>query len=799
MAGNRVSMVYDILALDHASAVFKKVTGAIEGSTMATKALTTAAGALSFGLVARQAYSFAQAASDVNEATSLTGRIFRGAQEEMISFAEGGAKAFGLSKAATLDAVNEIGNTLMNLGYDMDEAGDHTKTLIQLAGDMASAFNKEVPDALFALQAGLRGEYESLRRFGIFLDETAIKGEAMKKGLYDGTGQMDRQAKAAGALAVILKDTKTIQGDFALTSSGLANSQRILAADIENLKVSMGEGLLPVVTAGVQVMDKMVVATQGIPGPVKTGAVSFALMASAAIALAPALVSAKAAVAELNTSFTAIAAKSAKVTAVLTALLLAIDAGARVKGWNDTQNAISDTTAEMAEFTAAMDKMRERTKWSEEWDAHLESGIFGMGEWTAPITSVVHVFGNLSSSLNYLTSVGRDFGMTIEQGEQRLAGWRAAVDEAAAVAGLSSAEFEALEGVAAAFNMVAEDGITPTAQMGDYLHGLAVAAKEAREGEEEVAEVTENVAFQFSQAADEGVELLDVMNQLSGQTRSLAEAEEARLAALDAAKEEMKDGRKVLGDLTEMTAKQRAEVTENREALRGLRDETLKQIDAVMEEGRRTEDAAGAEAKAAEIRADAIEQISKMTGLRGKDLEAVLALIGGLDAIPEETWAYVGVDSATAQKRADELKATLTKLGQMAVEARIDVRVPVGRFTIVRPDGTKETYNYGQFAEGGLIDGPGGPKDDRIPILASNGEYMMSAEATDRIGVDVLNALNSGRKIGGEPTPKPKSFPRSVTSGGGGDPMLVQVVLDGEVLASSLTKASRRGVTVMAG
>ena len=41
---------------------------------------------------------------------------------------------------------------------------------------------------------------------------------------------------------------------------------------------------------------------------------------------------------------------------------------------------------------------------------------------------------------------------------------------------------------------------------------------------------------------------------------------------------------------------------------------------------------------------------------------------------------------------------------------------------------SQETYT------GGPMNGPGGPKDDLIPVMASNGEYMLSKAAVDAAG-----------------------------------------------------------------
>jgi hypothetical protein len=74
-------------------------------------------------------------------------------------------------------------------------------------------------------------------------------------------------------------------------------------------------------------------------------------------------------------------------------------------------------------------------------------------------------------------------------------------------------------------------------------------------------------------------------------------------------------------------------------------------------------------------------------------------------------------------------------------------------------------------AEGGLIQGPGGPKSDSIPIRASPGEFMVKADAVSAFGVHNLEAINRGLKI---PSLAQLSLPKFsegglVGSSGGGD------------------------------
>jgi hypothetical protein len=55
-------------------------------------------------------------------------------------------------------------------------------------------------------------------------------------------------------------------------------------------------------------------------------------------------------------------------------------------------------------------------------------------------------------------------------------------------------------------------------------------------------------------------------------------------------------------------------------------------------------------------------------------------------------------------------------------------------------------FAFTGLAGGGRIAGPGGPRDDKILIAASDGEYMVNAQATARY-LPILDAINSGRPI----------------------------------------------------
>lgn len=139
-----------------------------------------------------------------------------------------------------------------------DLAGFSTD-FVGLAADLASFNNTSPEQAIEALRAGLRGESEPLRAYGVLLDDAALKARATELGIYSGTGALTQQQKVLAAQAEILAQTNTQQGDFAKTSGGLANQQRILSAGIENLSTSFGALLLPAMLGVVGFLSTTVV------------------------------------------------------------------------------------------------------------------------------------------------------------------------------------------------------------------------------------------------------------------------------------------------------------------------------------------------------------------------------------------------------------------------------------------------------------------------------------------------------------------------------------------------------------
>jgi len=235
-------------ASETAATVGNKITDGLK------KVAEVAAGALLATGVAGAAIGVkaVQAASDLNESASKSEVVFGEFNDRIAEFAKTADWAFGLTKQRAFETAGTFGNLFVSMGLGKKEAAGMSIDLIKLAGDLASFNNLKIEDVLEKLRAGLIGEAEPMRSVGVLLSEDTMKAKALALGLGDLKGNLTEGEKVQARYAIMLEQTKTAQGDFARTSTGLANSQRILSAVWQNTLTDLGQVLLPRVTGALQ-------------------------------------------------------------------------------------------------------------------------------------------------------------------------------------------------------------------------------------------------------------------------------------------------------------------------------------------------------------------------------------------------------------------------------------------------------------------------------------------------------------------------------------------------------------------
>jgi len=218
------------------------------GGILGKAAVAGAAGIIGAGFAAfKLGKEAVTQASDLNESLNAVNLTYNKQSKAVKKLGREAADTLGLSNAE----FNGLAVQFSSFSKTVAGSGGKkvVKTLDDLttrASDFASVMNLEVSDAAGLFQSGLAGETEPLKKFGIDLSAAAVGAHAVATGMVESAAEMTEAEKVQARYSLLMKSTKSTQGDFANTSDELANSQRILSAEWKNAQAQLGTALLPI-------------------------------------------------------------------------------------------------------------------------------------------------------------------------------------------------------------------------------------------------------------------------------------------------------------------------------------------------------------------------------------------------------------------------------------------------------------------------------------------------------------------------------------------------------------------------
>lgn len=236
----------------------------------------------SAAVVVKELRKMTDAASNLEQAVGGTEAIFGAARRSIDEFAQTSADAVGLSERAFRELSSQIGGLLGGLGFTQEAAADTSISLVKLGADLAATFGGRPEEAVQALGAALRGEFNPLERFGVSLRVSTINLKAVELGLAEATSKVSDNARAQAALALITEQSANAQGQFGREASTAAGKQARFTAELENQRAEIGEALLPVYGAVLDSIGLLLEGFGAIPAPAQTAIV--AMIGIAAIA-----------------------------------------------------------------------------------------------------------------------------------------------------------------------------------------------------------------------------------------------------------------------------------------------------------------------------------------------------------------------------------------------------------------------------------------------------------------------------------------------------------------------------------
>lgn len=249
---------------------FNALSNNISGLPSILKKVGSAIGAaFAVGKLTEFAKEAIELGSNLSEVQNVVDVTFKTMNENINSFAENAIFVSGLSETMAKKYSGTFGAMANAFGFTEQEAYTLATTLTTLSGDIASFYNITQDEAFTKLKSVFTGETESLKDLGVVMTQTALDAYAMEQGIGRSTAQMSEQEKVALRYRFVLDQLSDTSGDFARTSGSWANQTRILSVQFDQLKATIGQGLINALTPVIQVINTILSGLQAIANAFK--------------------------------------------------------------------------------------------------------------------------------------------------------------------------------------------------------------------------------------------------------------------------------------------------------------------------------------------------------------------------------------------------------------------------------------------------------------------------------------------------------------------------------------------------
>lgn len=256
--------------IGEAEGAWGKVKASASGALDLIKANALIVGPAVGAALAKGAQVAITAASDLEESANALTVTYGDNADALAEVGASAADNMGLSKTAFNEAAVAFAGFADKIAGEGGDVVGTVEDLTQRAADFASVMNLDVSEALRIFQSTLAGETEAIRRYGIDVSAAAITQHALAEGLVESKSEMTEAIKVQARYSLLMQETDKFAGDFANTSDGLANGQRVLNARLENLAATVGEVLVPILADAVEEANNLTRSLEGLLGPLPT-------------------------------------------------------------------------------------------------------------------------------------------------------------------------------------------------------------------------------------------------------------------------------------------------------------------------------------------------------------------------------------------------------------------------------------------------------------------------------------------------------------------------------------------------
>ena len=186
------------------------------------------------------------AASKLEETMNKFDVVFGNNSQAMQEWGDDLGKTIGRGRTEVRGFLADTQDLLVPMGFEPGAAEEMSKQITTLGFDLASFNNKADGDVIRDLHSALTGSSEVMLKYGVIVNEAAVKQELLNNGI--DPKYADNQSKALARMSIIMRGTTAAQGDAVRSAGSFANQIKALKASFQNASEEIGKAVLPAVT-----------------------------------------------------------------------------------------------------------------------------------------------------------------------------------------------------------------------------------------------------------------------------------------------------------------------------------------------------------------------------------------------------------------------------------------------------------------------------------------------------------------------------------------------------------------------
>lgn len=225
------------------------------------------AAGVALGALTALSYQAAKRAEAVDGAFEQT---FRDMPEDAKRAVAAISQEFGRLETDVKDNFTQMRSVLVALGVEADQSLAIVEQLQRRSLDIAAFRDVSDAEAFRAVISGLTGETEPLKRFGIVLNETAVKAELLRLGFRGNAQQASEAAKVIARTNIIMRQSAEMHGQVARESDTLAEQEKRTRAEFTKAAEDFGKTFLPVAAKVLKWASDALKAFNDLPSGVQT-------------------------------------------------------------------------------------------------------------------------------------------------------------------------------------------------------------------------------------------------------------------------------------------------------------------------------------------------------------------------------------------------------------------------------------------------------------------------------------------------------------------------------------------------